>query len=158
MNGRPDDLRLLGELLGQDPFRYLLGRRLLWVRDLGHAISAWEVDERPFEDCVVVCVGFDAHRDPGGRNYGSVYRDIPRARLAVELLARCERPEEVVLAVTEAERSAAVGSWTAVLLRECLHGSDLVADRQQLAVLELLAPQWAGTLAELLDVAGAVLE
>jgi hypothetical protein len=90
---------------------------------------------------------------PQGRNWGSGYSDAPRARLAVELLARCPRADEVVVAVMEANRSARPPEWTANLLQVCLHTSDLAADHQLLTVLELLAPQWEGTLDDLLMVA-----
>lgn len=149
MTNRPDDLRLLAEFLGTDPTNYLAGRPLLWARRIGR-VNAWEVGDWEYESLVVI--GADV--EP---RIGSVHYDTRRARLAVELLARCADPLAVVTAAHPEVTSTGVGPGrTLPVLLGALRASDLADDSRLLVILEHLAPQWDGSLAEFLVVAWVI--
>lgn len=149
MTKRPADLRLLAAFLGTDPTDYLAGRPLLWARRIGR-VNAWESGDWEYESLVVI----RAEVEP---RIGAVHYDTRLARLAVELLTRCQNPLLVARAAHPEVTSRGVGPGrTLPVLLGALRASDFVDDSCLLMILERLALQWDGSLAELLVVARTV--
>lgn len=149
MTNRPADLRLLSEFLRTDPTDYLAGRPLLWARRIGR-VNAWETGDWEYESLVVIRADIEPR-------IGAVHYDTRRAHLAVELLARCQDPLAVVTAAHPEVTSRGVGPGrTLPVLLGALRASDLADDSCLLVILEHLAPQWDGSLVELLVVARAI--